>query len=122
MKLKLIRETVTKKSILGKLFVDENTLQQCYTLENLEKAIPVGTYLIKMDWSPRFQMLTPHLQDVPGRTFIEIHPANKPEDLEGCIGVGESQEEDWIGLSRVAFAKLLTLLKGEPNETFLEIA
>jgi hypothetical protein len=33
-------------------------------------------------------MLIPRLHEVPGRTDIEIHPANYDTDLRGCIGVG----------------------------------
>lgn len=51
-------------------------------------AIPTGQYLCKRVWSPRFQMETFQVMDVPGRTHILFHPLNTEEDTEGCIGHG----------------------------------
>ncbi|MFC4699373.1 DUF5675 family protein [Glaciecola siphonariae] len=45
--------------------------------------IPSGNYIAKPDDSGRFRYY--ELQNVPGRTHIEIHPANKVEQLEGCL-------------------------------------
>jgi len=55
--------------------------------------------------------ITPELLDVPGRTAIRIHIANKPEDLLGCTAVGITANVDWVGQSKVAFEQLMELLK-----------
>jgi hypothetical protein len=49
----------------------------------------------------------PHLQKVPGFDLIMIHWGNYPHDSEGCILVGQSQGQDFIGSSRNAFEILL---------------
>ncbi len=51
-----------------------------------ESCIPEGVYLVKRDRAGRHQYYS--IQNVVGRTFIEIHPAYKPSDLLGCIGFG----------------------------------
>jgi hypothetical protein len=67
-------------------------------------AIPVGTYQVLLQPSSKFQELwhlpepplIPHLQNVPDFDAIEIHPANYPSDLLGCIGVGSSHVEEYL--------------------------
>lgn len=60
--------------------------------QHLVSCIPEGTYLCRLCPSTKnikvsdkaYQVL-----NVPDRTFIEIHYANYPTDVEGCIGLGE---------------------------------
>lgn len=105
------------KAICGELFVDG--AHECYTLEPSASAaypsIPAGTYPVQLLESPRFGMITPHIQNVPGRSFIEIHPGNAPNDTEGCLLVGDTKDVDWVGSSRYAFEMLLALLEREPD-------
>lgn len=49
--------------------------------------IPAGTYHFKRYQSPH-NGETWITQDVPGRSNIEIHAANTPEQVEGCCAVG----------------------------------
>jgi hypothetical protein len=109
------------KAIMGKLYADGNW--EMFTLEPSASAaypcIPEGTYPVALIESPRFGEITPHIQSVPGRSFIEIHPGNAPEDTKGCTLVGMSESADWVGSSRPAFLYLMTLL--EPNAEGLTI-
>lgn len=64
-----------------------------YTLErpNLDNkpnvsCIPYGTYLVKPDNTGKYQWFS--IKNVVGRTAIEIHPANRVEQLMGCIAPG----------------------------------
>lgn len=54
--------------------------------------------------------------DVPGRTAIHIHIANRAADLLGCVGVGVRHgvlEGSWAVLnSRKAFAEFMSRLDG----------
>ena len=58
--------------------------------------IPPGVYLAKAAYSPKFKRVVYHLQDVPGRTSVEMHAANwagdiekgYKSDLEGCSEIG----------------------------------
>lgn len=52
--------------------------------------IPAGTYIAKRYKSPHFGVDVFMLQGVPGRSAIEIHPANRVSDVEGCIGIAET--------------------------------
>lgn len=59
-------------------------------------SIPAGTYLCTWGPSPKFGRDLYHLQDVPGRDHILIHPANRmgdvalgfKSDLNGCLALG----------------------------------
>lgn len=120
MKLKVQRLYFTDHSTIGQLSIDD--VIECFTLEPRKDqsqgkpyAIPEGAYAFALQWSPRFQMITPHILSVPGFTDIEIHPGNIPKNTEGCTLVGKTYQPscpDFVGQSRAAFevlmAKLLT--------------
>lgn len=120
--------TFTDKSTIGELFFD--SLFECFTLElsarkkdGVKNCIPAGRYEILMLHSARFEMDTPHLQDVPGRTFIEIHPGNRPEDTEGCILLGQGKDVDWVSSSRAAYQALIPKIEAKlaVGKLFIEI-
>lgn len=115
MDLTVQREDYTDKSTGGSLLVDGVFL--CYTLEPKKDqsqgkpyCIPAGTYELILQLSPRFGMVTPHIQDVPGFSEIEIHPGNFFSDTEGCTLVGLLKGPDFVGQSRDAFALLMSKL------------
>jgi Family of unknown function (DUF5675) len=106
----------------GTLFVDNQ--YECDTLEPSATAaypsIPSGRYPVEFRFSGRFKEVVPHVCNVPGRSLIEIHPGNKPEDTEGCLLVGQATAKDWVGASREAFLSLMTLLRtAEPASIFI---
>lgn len=113
---KLTRRWLTALSTCGLLGLDG--VFQAYTLEPRSDrshgkpyCIPAGNYEILLQWSPKFGCLTPHLQNVPGFTEIEIHWGDYPSDTEGCILVGNSHAPDFIGGgTRIAFASLMNKL------------
>ena len=51
-----------------------------------ESCIPEGTYIVKRDKTGKHQYYA--VQNVPNRTFIEMHAAKRPSDLLGCIALG----------------------------------
>lgn len=67
--------------------------------------IPSGVYDVEPYDSPHLKMRVYRLLDVPGRTDIEIHPANSVTQLEGCIAPGKQlvTEKNWISNSHSAF-------------------
>lgn len=81
----------------------------CYSMERTAVAIGVGSYAAHLEYSPHFERQTPHI-DVPERTYIEIHPANLPSQLAGCIAVGSTIDNDALDNSRAAFERLMTYL------------
>jgi hypothetical protein len=115
MKLFLVRKWKTDRSFTGELFIGEDF--QCFTLELPElyenkanvpqkTCCPTGIYEIELYPSPHFKRLVPLLKRVPGRSSIEIHIANEPEQLRGCIAVGQYRGRDYIGQSKAAFDPL----------------
>jgi Family of unknown function (DUF5675) len=96
----------------------------CWTLEpprNNPKEpqciAPVRAKLV-MQWSTRFQEDTPHLLNVPNRSLIEIHPLNNEHlvtlpdgsqhwTTEGCIGVGETKDVNWVGTSVLCLTNII---------------
>ena len=89
MKLELIR-TYYPEGTNGEIFLNGNRV--CSTIELPWKnnapqvsCIPEGEYVLRKRYSPRFGQ---HylLINVPGRSFILIHPANDAlKELKGCI-------------------------------------
>lgn len=108
---------MTGESVQGVLAVDSQV--ECWTLEPARTnpyhpghpCIPAGEYPIILSFSPHFKMVTPELVGVPGRSDIRIHPGNYPKDSLGCILVGDTRQPNFVGLSKAAFASLMTLLK-----------
>lgn len=117
MKLDIYRASYGAKSTLGELFVDNQ--RECFTLEPAKDkpvheghpCIPAGVYEVRLTLSPHMGYVTPEVLDVPGRTAIRIHKANYPEELLGCTAVGDAQREDSVLNSKVAFDRLMVLLK-----------
>lgn len=120
------RKIVTPNSTIGQLSVMG---LDCFTLEDpIRKikvfghtCIPAGQYVLKlrreggMDlrYAARFGnwhrgMLW--LQDVPNFEYVYLHIGNTPEDTEGCILVGATQERDAIGESEVAYRQIYPVI------------
>jgi Family of unknown function (DUF5675) len=77
------------------------------------RCIPAGTYKVIIAPSPRFGRDMPRLLDVPGwpNNDVLIHWGNYPDDTEGCILVGRTREDDFVGGSKAAFADLYPKLE-----------
>lgn len=98
---------------------------QCFTVERPWKAnavgescIPEGTYRLHHRQSPVIDRTTGgdyragwEVADVPDRTYIMVHPANWPDDVEGCIGVGDDYRvisgRNAVANSRATFKALM---------------
>lgn len=115
----------------GNLYDDQGKLL-CHTIElpwldNQVRisCIPEGTYLLTKRYSEKFQH---HilLNDVPGRSYILIHPANDAKrELAGCIAPVTTLTGPGRGdASRVQFNKIKGLVYGwidDGEEVYIEI-
>jgi len=127
MQLKLHRKIFTDDSTIGELFIDDVFF--CYTLEDKVRpkkikgitAIPNGTYDVIINFSNRFQRYMPLLLNVPNYEGIRIHNGNKSTHTEGCILVGGTKADNFIGNSRVTFVKLMTKLKAVEKKEKIKI-
>ena len=111
----LIRDTFSKKSTLGELFL--NGERMCDTLENpwLDNqrnisCIPEGEYRVRLRL-PRESATREYLhllvQDVPNRNYVLFHRGNFPKDTRGCILVGLGSEQDVVHNSVLAMDLLI---------------
>src|ERR1035437_4798364 len=114
--LDLVRDTYTEFSTVGQLSI--NSVQECFTIECPKESyegshvcIPCGTYEIELIDSPKHGPNTPQLEEVPGRSLIQIHssnyaidPATKKVYLLGCISPGTTKDPNVVYNSKVAMA------------------
>ena len=117
MQLTVNRKWYSANSTIGTMSVDDqhfcNTLEpRADRSEGKPYCIPAGSYSVQILFSPRFQMNTPHVMNVPGFEEIEIHPGNFPKDTEGCCLAGTTVSQDFVGNSRAAFHALMQRLQG----------
>ncbi len=104
-----IHRTYHDEGTNGWLTIGPYSEPLCYTIElpwrNNEwnrSCIPEGTYVLKRRYSTKFRWHL-HVADVPGRSYILIHPANHAQrELKGCIapvlfltgpGTGEQSQQ-----------------------------
>lgn len=135
MKLELKRDTFTEKTTIGKLYLDG--LEFAHTLEDTDRkledggvkvfgktCVSRGTYEVTIDWSKKFNKLMPHILNVPQFEGIRIHAGNYDKDTEGCILVGSTRGNDFIGDSRITFESLfkeleVAIMDGEKIEIII---
>lgn len=117
MKLDLIRKEFTTISTIGDLLIDGKFF--CYTLEDAirdkkipnETAIPCGRYEVITNYSVRFKKVMPLILNVPGFTGVRIHAGNTKADTSGCVLLGNTRGEDFIGGSRHAMKAFMPKLQ-----------
>ena len=116
----IIRDTFTKKSVIGKLYCGGEFI--AHTLElpwkNNEKGvscIPEGEYKcrIRLARESRTRDYV-HLlvQDVENRSYILFHRGNFPSDSRGCIltGTHRAQTPDKIFESKIAHTYMMNYI------------
>ena len=111
----LIRNTFSKKSTIGELFLNGERI--CDTLENPWvdnqrniSCIPEGVYPVRLRL-PRESATRDYLhllvQKVPNRDFILVHRGNFPSQTQGCLLVGLGTEQDVVHNSVLAMDLLI---------------
>ena len=111
----LIRDTFTKKSTLGELFL--NGERMCDTLENPWinnernfSCIPEGEYDVRLrlpSESASREYIHLLVQEVPSRDWILFHRGNTAKDTQGCILVGLGSQQDIVHNSVLAMDLLI---------------
>ena len=111
----LIRDTFSKKSTIGELFINGERI--CDTLENSWQdnqrnisCIPEGVYPVRLRL-PRESGTRDYIhllvKDVKDRDYILIHIGNTAKDTSGCILVGLGTEQDVVHNSVLAMDLLI---------------
>lgn len=112
-----IRRRYLPLGTAGQMF-DEPWFHVCYTIERPQTGehpcIPEGTYAVRRYDSPSHGPGIWQLQGVPGRSNIQLHIANWPHELLGCIAPGlrpctGADGEPGVESSRIAFQKFMGL-------------
>jgi hypothetical protein len=117
----LSRKYSSDKCTSGYLAVDGKIIS--YILElpwkdnvPLISAIPVGTYdgILRYDHPDKWRI---ELTNVPGRSNVQIHTGNTPDDSEGCILVGMEISNDLCSVSdsKKAYEALKNFFYGSTN-------
>jgi len=106
----IIRDTFTKESTVGRLYINGESF--CDTLENpwidnqrSISCIPKGNYKVRLRLareSATRDYLHLLVQDVPNRDYILFHRGNTAKDTSGCILVGNGRQQDIVENSRLA--------------------
>lgn len=120
--LELVRLEFSPTEVLGVLLVDGKLF--CWVLEPPqrdnrvgESCIPRGRYVAKRYDSAKFGCPCVALYNVPGRSFISMHPGNTGADTRGCLlsGVvtGYIGGKRAVLQSKQAMAALMTLVTGD---------
>jgi hypothetical protein len=119
-KITVLRDTFTDKSATSEVLLDG--AQRWFGIEPPNRSdpkpycVPAGAYPVILAHSAHFDMTVPCVQNVPGFTGIEIHPGNFPRNTHGCLCIGDSRGEDFVGMSRKAFDELMEVLQQDPTD------
>jgi len=121
----LKRKWLDADSTISEIYVDDQL--ECYGLEDAvrevegapveswkvygQTAIPYGTYSVEITYSSRFKKDMLQILGVPGFDGIRIHAGNTAADTEGCILVGTTKAQDFVGGSRLALIKLFAKVR-----------
>jgi hypothetical protein len=124
MHIRVDRHSSNEEATLSKIYLDGDFF--CYGLEDQyqevkvpgETRIPAGTYniILRTDggmtkrYAERyaFHQGMLHVRYVPGFTYVYIHTGNTDDHTDGCLLVGEFQDEEkfTISSSRFAYTRL----------------
>lgn len=97
----------------------------CLTLENKAVICPAGRFQLKnAPMVSHGNAIRAELQGVPGRSGIFVHSANEADQLEGCIGVGDSRPTPGAlagGLLHHVADRVAALVAADPAASFITI-
>jgi len=85
--------------------------------------IPRGQYEVVISWSNRFQNYMMELLGIEGFSGVRIHAGNTHHNSEGCILLGEYQDNDTIVNSRPKVRELFEIVetKLKTKKVFIKI-
>ena len=104
--IRIDRYLLTDTKTIGRMYLNDeyfcDTLEDTYRGQNLkdvkvpdETAIPNGTYITEVNYSPAFNKMLPQLLSVPYFTGIRIHTGASERNTSGCILVGDYKNGYW---------------------------
>lgn len=122
--LSLQRDPILGPACHGHLSIDDHPAT-FVTIENAAKRVQEGRYPLSLYYSMKNHRMVPLIDQVPGRSYCEFHPANFWRELDGCVAPGLERDGDAIVHSVAAFETLMKILKPQltahPQDTWLEV-
>ena len=111
----IIRDTFSKISTLGELFLNGERMADTLELpfkdnQRSISCIPEGEYKVRLRLareSASRDYLHLLVQDVPNRDWILFHRGNSAKDTSGCILVGLGTQQDFVQNSVLAMDLLM---------------
>ena len=111
----IIRDTFTKESTIGELFLNGERMSDTLELpwkDNQKRVscIPEGEYKVRLRTAKESgsrDYLHLLVQDVPNRDYILFHRGNSAKDTRGCILVGLGSQQDFVQNSTFAMDLLM---------------
>jgi len=111
----IIRDTFSKISTLGELFLNGERMADTLELpfkdnQRSISCIPEGDYKVRLRLareSASRDYLHLLVQDVPNRDWILFHRGNSAKDTSGCILVGLGTQQDFVQNSVLAMDLLM---------------
>jgi len=107
--IRLVRKWQTGKSTIGEFTID-NTNIKGYSLEEkgpdtivpgIEQRVPIGAYNLEWHSGAKIKKGLKLYNDVVSKSrAILIHSGNTADDTEGCLIVGSTKSQDFVGGSR----------------------
>lgn len=101
--IKIVRDWQDENQTLGKCTVYDESNKPLFSAMSLERGwrnnqsnvscVPLGTYTVVLEWSPRFQQDLWELKNVPNRSECKFHSANYWYQLNGCIALGRALKD-----------------------------
>jgi len=98
--IRLHRKNGNKDQTLGFCNVVDEYFSPIFSSISLERGkrnnqpniscVKAGTYIVKREWSEKFQKELWEIKEVPGRSECKFHVVNFFRDLNGCVGLGTS--------------------------------
>lgn len=126
---RIVRDWQDYNQTLGKCTVYNEIGKPIFSAISLERGwrnnqsnvscVPLGTYPILLEWSPRFQQDLWELKNVPNRSECKFHASNYWFQLNGCIALGLKLKDinrdgyDDVTNSRNTMKAFHRALKGE---------
>ena len=115
----VIRDKVTGDAVCGRLLLDGAFI--CNTLERRDKMLPLGTYRIEVNQSPKFKRKLPLLYNdsIKASRGFRIHAGNTIASSSGCVLVGTA-DGDRLKNSRESESVVTYLCKREKFLVFVD--
>jgi hypothetical protein len=120
----MLRTVKNDKGCLGTLTVDREFIS--FTVELPDRGnkpnvscFPAGAYTLRKTTTSKtmpdkYRGVAYVVEDVPGRSQIKFHVANKPSELLGCVGPNETLDSKAMvgGRSKAAVKKFMDAMDG----------